>query len=532
MEYTDSLQEANSRLMSILLGDAVLTKAALVILCCVCLYLFSIAVYKMKRLHWDSIYFVLVCAFVFLWSVISVIFVFKLAGSGTETLGSISQVFIIPIPALLCLHVQRQVSYKEQNAGIAVAMFVIPAFLILLICRDTFIPGIISLIPAIGETLWYVLVFYLYVCFTLLRSLLQCLSVFYQMPRRTRRSTRFMLIGVLSVTLLIALEALWNLRLHTMVSEHEAAIILIPLVAPITFIFLLFSLYSALKVIPASEVIVTSREFVMGGLETAVLILNQKQQLLDWNKTDWGGTFPLPKPLFMEPFSVYRKRLLENNLCRVSPYNENIIIVEKDNVESHYLMRAHEAKSKKRSFGYVLEISEVTPIYTLLRQFEEIAQYDLLTKLYNRNAYLAYVSMIIEEENLPLLIFVGDINHLKQVNDDHGHLVGDQLIISVAEIIEKAMPPGAFVARVGGDEFVLILPKGSPEIAEEFARKALALCAEINHEVFGTPSISWGYSIMSSMDQSYNEVFNEADKVMYEYKKERYRFRSSGFLPD
>jgi diguanylate cyclase (GGDEF)-like protein len=308
--------------------------------------------------------------------------------------------------------------------------------------------------------------------------------------------------------------------------------ILTPLGPPAILLFLLFPLFSSLKVMPASEVIVTSREFVVGSLSTAILILSSKLRILDWNRTDWGKGYPLPYPSFKEHIDHYRLRMLEENACRVSPHNNDIVIVEHEGMEKHFFITTRIAGNKKETFGYILEISEVTPLYTLLRHFEDIAYHDHLTKLYNRNAYLEVVKSFVSEENMPLLIFVGDVNLLKQLNDEHGHLMGDELLKTVANIIVRAMPRNAFAARIGGDEFVMLVPQGSDDIARKFAQDMINLCLATNHEVFGSPTVSWGYAIMTSMNQSYNEVFSQADRIMYQYKKTRHEFHSSGLLPD
>ncbi|MCL1830397.1 MAG: GGDEF domain-containing protein, partial [Oscillospiraceae bacterium] len=167
-----------------------------------------------------------------------------------------------------------------------------------------------------------------------------------------------------------------------------------------------------------------------------------------------------------------------------------------------------------------------------LRNFEGIVLYDQLTQLHNRNAYIDVVNQIVKPENMPLVIFIGDVNRLKQINDSYGHQVGDELLVMVSNFIREVQPPGSFVARVGGDEFVLLIPGGSQELADQFVQDMIMRCSSVSHDVFGSPSISWGYSIMTSTDQSYNEVFSEADKIMYSYKRSRHAFRSSGLVPD
>ena len=474
--------------------DVLLSKVMLGILCCAALFLFCVALYKKVKRQWDSIYFVLLCAAVFVWSAFSLLAL--LIPSSAEAFNLLRMIGIILIPALLCLHVRQQISYKELHIAPVIMLLIIPLLLIYVICQELFLSPAMSIPLAFSNINLHIYIFGLYAAIALISSHVLCFSVFYKMPRRTRRSTRYMLVGVSTVSFMFVMAALWVDQLSFMIPHsvvlRDTIAILAPLFVPAALLILLYSLFNALYVMPASEVIVTSREFVVGGLSTTILILNRKEEIIDWNRTDWGTDYPLPMPLFKEPISEYRQRMLTQSICRVSPHSNDIIIAKQGDEEKHFLLLNHEAKNSKRLFGYVLEISEVTQLYTLMRYFEQIARYDQLTGLFNRNAYMHRVKLIAEKENLPLLILVGDVNLLKRINDIHGHMLGDELLTIVAGIIKQAVPENAFAARVGGDEFVVLVPKGSTADADQFINKIRQLCAEVKHEIIGTPSISWG----------------------------------------
>jgi len=531
MELTDELIEINQQFEHLLFNEMLLSKVAYGFLCVACLFFIITAVYKQIRQRWHSIFFILLCLSVITWSGLSFLTLLPEFSRSVQLMESIKLMSLIPIPAFLTLHIILQVSYKKLRPYTVVLFLVVPVFLILILLRDLFLPSFMSILPAVNRAVWYFFVFYAYAVIALIKSYLLCFNVFYQMPPRARRSTKSTLVSVIALTLMIAFYASWNSIIADYLPHGAVVDLLLPLLTPIALAFIIYPIFDSMYIMPASDVIVTSREFIMRGLNTTVLVLNRRHQVLDWNRKDWDSGFPLPKPKYKEPYPLYLKRVLNQYSGRVSPHNSDIVIITKNGVETYFLLRAHEVGYKQRMFGYVVEISEVTPIYNKLRYFEEIAHVDTLTGLNNRNAYIDYTQHVIKDENMPLLILVGDLNELKRINDVYGHLHGDDLIKTVSKIINEAKPEGAFVARVGGDEFVILVPNGSIEIAEQFITKSNAMCGTAQGDKSSKPSVSWGFALMTSVEQSYNELFAEADKMMYEYKRSRIEFSSSGTLP-
>ena len=532
MELTQDLADLNTQIENLLLVDMLLIKVAYWFLCVMCLVFFIISLYKLIRRRWSSLFLVLLYASALTWSLFSLLALYAYSPAVANMLDAVKYVGIVPIPALLALHINLQVSYKRLRPFDIVFFLSIPVIFIFIICRELFFPHFFGLLPGASEMLLYLLLaFYTYAALALIRSYLLCFNVFYQMPSRARRSTRSTFISVFALTVLLLTSALWEILIVDLIPQGVVAAMLLPLATPLALAIIIYPLFDSMYIMPASDVIITSREFIMRGLNTTILVLNQKHRILDWNKKDWDAGFPLPRPIYREAYSAYLNRVLSQSTGRVSPHNPNVFIMTVNGSESHFLLREHEVGHKKKMLGYIVEVSEVTPVYTKLRYYEEIAHIDTLTGLHNRNAYIDYTQQVLTEENMPLLVLVGDLNKLKRINDVYGHLHGDDLIITAAKTINEAKPENAFLARVGGDEFVILVPNGSAEIAEQFINKVNALCGAIQFIESHTPNISWGYALMTSLDQIYNDVFAEADKMMYDYKKGRVEFTSSGILP-
>jgi len=255
-----------------------------------------------------------------------------------------------------------------------------------------------------------------------------------------------------------------------------------------------------------------------------------KGNILDWNRKEKGGCLPLPNPKYKEPYAHYRKRILDTCNGTVSPHDENILNVKGTDGENNFLFTWHDIGYKGRQYGYLIEIADVSNIYAKLRYIEVIAYYDNLTSLHNRNAYIERVKQVAKPENMPLTIIIGDVNNLKMVNDLYGHLSGDNLLLTITTIVKENAPEGAFVARIGGDELVLLIPKSNDNAAPSFIDRVTRKLDSINDSGFGRPTVSWGYAIMRDINENYNDVFRTADGIMYEAKRKSREVTLSGMV--
>lgn len=143
--------------------------------------------------------------------------------------------------------------------------------------------------------------------------------------------------------------------------------------------------------------------------------------------------------------------------------------------------------------------------------------HDQLTGLYNRRFYEEELKRLDTERNLPLTIAMGDLNGLKLINDSFGHHVGDELLKKVAEAIKKGCREDDIVARVGGDEFVVILPNTDPIEAERVIARINKFASNMNVNAIGL-SISFGYETKVNKNQNVEEIFKGAEDHMYRHK--------------
>ena len=150
-------------------------------------------------------------------------------------------------------------------------------------------------------------------------------------------------------------------------------------------------------------------------------------------------------------------------------------------------------------------------------EIKELSVRDELSGLYNRRYYEEQLAAFDNEENLPLTIIMGDVDGLKFINDSFGHALGDELLKKTAEAICKACRSDDIIARIGGDEFVVLLPHTDPLKAGQVIRRIEGL---MEKEKVGVTHISasFGSATKTNASQNIQEIYKTAEDHMYRNK--------------
>ena len=153
---------------------------------------------------------------------------------------------------------------------------------------------------------------------------------------------------------------------------------------------------------------------------------------------------------------------------------------------------------------------------------EFLGKHDVLTKLDNRSFYLDEINRLERARLSPTTIIVADLNGLKAANDQLGHAVGDEMLRRAGEILGKVVEKPAHAARIGGDEFAILLPA-----ADERAGAALAeniqKMIDLNNQFYSGPPLSFAIGTATSRaGERLEDVVKRADELMYKAKHAYY----------
>jgi diguanylate cyclase (GGDEF)-like protein len=181
--------------------------------------------------------------------------------------------------------------------------------------------------------------------------------------------------------------------------------------------------------------------------------------------------------------------------------------------------------------GIFVHVADVTPLKRAqeeLRSARELAEkqaaHDPLTGLPNRLLLHETIDRAIAAARRTrqcLALMSIDADHFKAINDSHGHAAGDRLLVELATRLHRSLRASDTVFRIGGDEFVALLPDiGSLEKAEALAGRILRTTREplqLGHAAV-VPTVSIGIAVMPRQGSTAEALLSVADRALYEAK--------------
>ncbi len=170
-----------------------------------------------------------------------------------------------------------------------------------------------------------------------------------------------------------------------------------------------------------------------------------------------------------------------------------------------------------KSLGKVIVLRDITEIRKAEEDIKYLSFYDKLTGVYNRAFFDIELKRLNAQRQMPLSLVLGDLNGLKLINDTFGHIYGDKLIKKVANILKACFREEDIVARWGGDEFSILLPKTSYSTTVEIVNRVHKKCREHSTETMHI-SISTGIITTEKPYNNTDKLLIEAEDRMYGHK--------------
>ena len=158
-----------------------------------------------------------------------------------------------------------------------------------------------------------------------------------------------------------------------------------------------------------------------------------------------------------------------------------------------------------------------------------VSEDDDLTGALVRRAFVNVTSAVLAERrrtNAPVSLLVIDVDQFKSVNDNFGHLAGDDALRMVASVVRDALRPGQYVGRYAGDEFVVLLPGldavGARALAESIRRATAAMVVPVGDEAERVLSVTLSIGVATAPEhgESFEALFTTADRALFDAKRE------------
>lgn len=175
-----------------------------------------------------------------------------------------------------------------------------------------------------------------------------------------------------------------------------------------------------------------------------------------------------------------------------------------------------------RTVNYIAVKQDISDRKQALLELEERASRDSLTNLPNRRTFMEHLSAILEIHGQHKgILMMMDLDHFKTINDEHGHLCGDRVLMDFARILLDDLQEGEQIGRLGGEEFALLSPQQS---LKEGKNRAEKICRQLHQHICHHDgkqlrvSVSIGVTSISTADTDPASVIDRADRALYEAK--------------
>ncbi len=241
-----------------------------------------------------------------------------------------------------------------------------------------------------------------------------------------------------------------------------------------------------------------------------------------------------------EAFKIFKEKLKENvsfRECRLWNPQEQVKITlprsdiftfaltEQDKVLGNLVLEGVKEEEKEKILILIHQFVLALRRIKLHEEIEKLAMTDSLTGIFTRR----YILERFEEElkrakakKIRLSFLMLDVDHFKSINDQYGHLTGDQILREIARVVQESIREIDIVGRYGGEEFCVVLPDTDKEGASYVAERIRTSVEETSIKVYDViikTTVSIGISLFPDHGEDSQEIIEKADSALYHVKK-------------
>ncbi|WP_292051459.1 MULTISPECIES: sensor domain-containing diguanylate cyclase [unclassified Martelella] len=194
-----------------------------------------------------------------------------------------------------------------------------------------------------------------------------------------------------------------------------------------------------------------------------------------------------------------------------------------DGSERYVLLHFSVLPGHEHDWSLVLvSLTDITARKKAEAYLEYLGRHDVLTKLYNRSYYTEEINRLERKKFRPIGVLIIDLNGLKEANDSLGHDAGDGLLRRLGEVLNEAVSAPHCAARIGGDEFAVLMP-GAGENDVKVMVEQIDKLLDINNQFYADAPISVSVGVaICEMGETLESAVRRADLEMYHEKREYY----------
>lgn len=194
----------------------------------------------------------------------------------------------------------------------------------------------------------------------------------------------------------------------------------------------------------------------------------------------------------------------------------------KSNESKYFLIKGIPIYNKDVFNGGYLTFIDITSLKIKEEKIRFISEHDVMTGLYNRRYFQEKIDKLFKAQKKNLSVIMADLNNLKDINDTFGHSRGDRYIQLAAKVIEESIPEEGIIARIGGDEFGMIIEKSDQYLCQLIGEiiNRLSKTYTTNHNLEQPLSIAYGFAVGDDYVKDAESLCHLADGDMYRRKKE------------